>query len=82
MTYISELIELLNMLEKHKIYYKLNKVRSDAIMIEIAVPGERWEVEFVTNGNKKCSVEIERFKSDGEVFDEQELKTLFDLFSD
>ena len=42
MTYIWELIELLNKLEKHRIYYKLNKIRFDAIMIEIAVPGERW----------------------------------------
>ena len=82
MTYIWELIELLNKLEKHRIYYKLNKIRFDAIMIEIAVPGERWEVEFVTERNNKCSVEIERFKSNGNICDEKELKKLFDIFSD
>ena len=82
MTYIWELIELLNKLEKHRIYYKLNKIRFDAIMIEIAVPGERWEVEFVTERNNKCSVEIERFKSNGNICDEKELKELFVIFSD
>jgi len=37
---MKKLIEFLNALEESGIYYKLNKVR-DAIMVEIAVPGER-----------------------------------------
>ncbi|MFD1928412.1 hypothetical protein ACFSFY_10145 [Sporosarcina siberiensis] len=69
----------LNELEERKIYYKLNKVRSEAIMVEIALPGQRWEVEFMDDG----SIEIEKFISDGGVlYDEKELKNLFDEFSD
>ena len=34
------------------------------VMVEIAIPGERWEVEFEDDG----SIEIEIFKGDGEIF--------------
>ncbi len=43
--HMKKLIGFLERLEEKKIYYKLNKVR-DAIMVEVAIPGERWEVEF------------------------------------
>lgn len=36
-----KLNEFLNLLEENQIYYKLNKVRAEAIMVEVAVPGER-----------------------------------------
>jgi hypothetical protein len=71
-----KLIAFLNKLEEAKIYYRLNKVR-DAIMVEIAVPGERWEVEFMEDD----TIVIERFKSDG-MKDESELDILFRDFSD
>jgi len=74
---LKRLIEFLNKLEDLKIFYRLNKVR-DAIMVEIAVPGERWEVEFMQD-NK---VVIERFRSDGILKDEKELEVLFRDFSD
>ena len=48
---IKELIEFLNKLEENNIYYRLNKVRPDALMAEVAVPGERWEIEFVTDSD-------------------------------
>ncbi|USG67069.1 hypothetical protein NDK47_07200 [Brevibacillus ruminantium] len=54
---LRDLINFLNKLEKSKIFYKLNKVRDEAIMVEIAVPGQRWEVEFMDDG----TVEIEKF---------------------
>ena len=74
-----KLNDFLNELEERKIFYKLSKVRSEAIMVEIAVPGERWEVEFMDDG----SIEIEKFISDGGVcYDEKELKNLFEEFSD
>jgi hypothetical protein len=75
--YLKRLIEFLNKLEDLKIFYRLNKVR-DAIMVEIAVPGERWEVEFM----KDNKVVIERFISDGIIKDERELEVLFRDFSD
>ena len=69
---MKKLITFLERLEEKKIYYKLNKVR-DAIMVEIAIPGERWEVEFFADGN----VEVEKFISNAEILGEEELEQLF-----
>ena len=74
---IKELIDFLEKLEERKIYFKLNKIR-DSILIEIAVPGQRWEVEFMSDG----SIEIEKFVSDGTIFDNKEIETLLREFSD
>ncbi|MGG2028842.1 hypothetical protein AB1282_24340 [Gottfriedia sp. S16(2024)] len=41
---IKELIEFLNELETKNIYYRLNKTRDESIMVEVAVPGQRWYV--------------------------------------
>ncbi len=38
-----------------------NRHRSGYVMVSIAVPGERWEVEFDSTGN----AEVEIFKSGG-----------------
>ncbi|GKU82966.1 hypothetical protein [Niallia sp. NCCP-28] len=75
---IKDLIHFLNKLEKKKIFYKLNKVRNEAIMVEIAVPGQRWEIEFIEDG----TVEIEKFISDGDFYDVKEIENLFSNFSD
>lgn len=69
---MKKLIDFLERLEEKKICYKLNKVR-DAIMVEVAIPGERWEVEFFADGN----VEIEKFISNAEILDEKVLEQLF-----
>ena len=83
MKYIVELIELLEKLEEKKIYYKLNKVRENTIMIEVVVPGERWEIELNSYGTKEeCDIEIERFVCNGEMHDETMLEELFEKFSD
>ncbi len=66
------MIEFLEKLDELKIYYRLNKIR-DSILIEVAIPGERWEVEFMLDG----SVVIEKFKSDLEIYDESEFDILF-----
>lgn len=70
-----KLLRFLDELEGRKIYYKLNKVR-EAVMVEVAVPGERWEIEFFEDG----TVEIEKFRSTGEMFDENEIEALFESF--
>ncbi len=83
MKYIKELISFLNELEERNIFYKIAKHREDAIMIEVVVPGERWEIELVTyESENECQVEIERFRSDGEISDENALSELFALFSE
>jgi len=66
------LVEFLDKLDELKIYYRLNKIR-DSILVEVAIPGERWEVEFMCDG----SVVIEKFKSDMEIYDESEFEVLF-----
>ena len=75
---LKELISFLNKLEENNIFYKLNKIRNEAIMVEVAVPGQRWEIEFLENG----TVDIEKFISDKDMYDAGELETLFKEFSD
>ncbi|MCM3629480.1 hypothetical protein M3194_19255 [Paenibacillus glycanilyticus] len=47
-------------------------------MVEVAVPGQRWEIEFMDDG----TIEIEKFISDGEIYDAAELEVLLKGFSD
>lgn len=75
---IIDINEFLNELDNRKIYYKLSKVRPESIMVEVAVPGQRWEIEFMNDG----TTEIEKFISDGSYYDEKELITLMGEFSD
>lgn len=75
---LKKLVDFLNYLEDHKIYYKLNKVREDGIMVEIAIPNERWEVEFMTNEE----IIIEKFVSNKEVYCENNIKNLFNIFNE
>ena len=74
---MKKLIDFLNELEQKKIYYTLAKHCDEYVMVEVVVPGERWEIEFSPD-----DVRIEKFKSDGTIFDEQEITTLFENFSD
>lgn len=74
---MEKLLIFLERLEANRIYYRLNKVR-DSILIEVAVPGERWEVEFF----KDDHIEVERFLSDGNIYNEKTLDELFEHFSD
>lgn len=67
-----KLIAFLNQLELDKISYSLAHNRDETIMVNVAVPGERWEVEFFVDG----SVEVERFISSGEIQGEDFLKDL------
>ena len=42
-------------------------------MIQFALPGERWDVEFLAGG----TVEVERCRSDGSIADESVLEELW-----
>jgi hypothetical protein len=68
----------LDKLEANAIPYTITRARDEALLINIAVPGERWEVEFMIDG----AVEIERFRSDGEIADETALVELFARFAE
>lgn len=73
-----ELLAFLDRLRESKIHFSLASHREGAIMIQITVPGERWEVEFLGDG----SVEVERFRSDGQISDQSALETLFEQFAE
>ncbi len=74
---LNELINFLDKLDDVKLRYRLNKIR-DSVLVEITVPGERWEVEFMSNGE----IVIEKFLSDGQMFGKEEIDILFRDFSD
>jgi hypothetical protein len=63
MNALQGMLDFLHALEQRKIFYRLSRIRPEALMVEVAVPGERWEVEFFADG----SVETERFVSEGGV---------------
>lgn len=71
------LLSFLNELREAHISYRLGQVRDEAIMVEIVVPGERWEVEFLEDG----TVEAEVFRSDGTIHDASVLAGLIDRHS-
>ena len=59
---LDTLIRFLGQLDQAKIWYRLEHVR-DSIMIVATVPGQRWEIEFLEDGE----VEVERFISSGRI---------------
>lgn len=70
----ANLISFLTELKEAHIAYRLGHNRDDAITVEIAVPGERWEAEFHEDG----TVEVEVFRSDGTIHDSATLHELLD----
>lgn len=72
-----KLVAFLNQLEQEQINYTLAHHRDETIMVNVAVAGERWEVEFFEDG----SVEVERFVSSGEIDGEEVLSELFAMYS-
>ena len=51
--------EFIDRLGEQKLHDTLASYRDHAIMISVAVPGERWEVEFFDDG----TIEVEVFRS-------------------
>ncbi len=74
---LGALLRFLDQLELAKIAYRLERIR-DSIMVVVAVPGERWEVEFFDDGQ----VEIERFFSTGTIEGDDVLDRLVTEHSD
>ncbi len=75
---MNRLTAFLAQLDAERIDYTLAHQREDALLVAVAVPGERWEVEFFVDG----SVEVERFVSNGEIYDEEVLQELFDRYAE
>jgi hypothetical protein len=74
----SQLLAFLERLDGAEIPYRMDHSRDDAIMVTAFAPGEYWEIEFVENGE----IEIERFRSNGAIYDASILEDLFALCSD
>lgn len=74
---MDRLLQFLQRLEEAKIDYRLENYRDEAISVVIAVPGERWEVDFLKDG----SVDVERFRSNGHIYGETILDKLFNEYS-
>jgi hypothetical protein len=55
------LLGFLRRLTEARIPYTLRHSRDDAVMVEVVVPGERWEVDFLEDGD----VDVEVFRSSG-----------------
>jgi hypothetical protein len=70
------LLDFLSRLDGAAIFYQLGHTRPDSIMVDISLPGRRWEVEFMADG----SVDIERYKSVAGV--ESDTRLLEGLFAD
>lgn len=74
----SNLVTFLNQLEKKHISYTLAHNREESVMVLVATPGERWEIEFLNDG----SIEVEKFISTGEIVGAESLGELFTLCTD
>jgi hypothetical protein len=77
-TTLLTLLDFLAKLDKARIHWRLFRAREEAIMVEIAVPGQCWEVEFFVDGH----LEVEVFRSDGNIEGEEAKERLFQEFSD
>jgi hypothetical protein len=63
------LLAFLKRLDQAGAWYRLGHMGTDSVMVEVALPGWRWEVEFMADG----PVEIERYQSVGGVADQPQL---------
>lgn len=80
MNSLENLLNFLMRLRECCIHYTLVSPppRDEAIMVQVDMPGERWEVEFFADGE----VEVEVFRSNGRIEHEEALDRLFREFSD
>jgi len=58
---VDALLQFCAGLEQRRASYRLSVERPEAVRVLIAVPGERWEVDFFADG----MVEVERFVGQG-----------------
>ena len=76
-TSLGKLLTFLDRLEAAKIWYRLEHVR-DSLMVTVALPGERWEIEFFEDDR----VEVERYISTGAIEGESVLNDLLTRHDD
>jgi hypothetical protein len=74
---IADLLDLLRRLQNAHIACRLEQIRDDGVCLQVAVPGERWEIELLESGE----IEIEIFRSNGEIHGPETLDDLFNRHS-
>lgn len=72
-TALGKMLEFIQRLDEQKVWYRIESIREETLMVLVAVPGEYWEVEFFEDG----SVEVERFVSTGRIEGEELFDRLF-----
>jgi hypothetical protein len=77
-TATASLYDLLDRLRRAKIHYRIRDDREGAVSVDVAVPGERWEIDLLADG----TLEIEVFHSEGSIHGEPKLNELFQRFGD
>jgi hypothetical protein len=73
-----KLIAFLERLKRAKIPHTLNDNRDEAVSVLVFSPHGYWEVDFLADGD----VDVERFRSNGQIDDESTLEELFALWAD
>ena len=68
---LSEVLSFIAEIEED-VDYGIEVVRPDAIMVGIATPGQRWEIQFMTSGE----IEVEKFVSNGDAYRPQGVEEL------
>lgn len=71
--YIATVLHFVKRLEAARVHYSLRVSRPNAIMVQVEIPGEKREVEFLEDG----SVDVEIFRSGGEILDHSAIERLF-----
>lgn len=61
--------EFIRELDASQTHYGVTSVREGAVMVQVTLPGERWEVEFFEDRDP----EIEVFISDGAIYASEKL---------
>ena len=69
---------MLAKLDAAKIYYTLDKTRDETVMILAQVPGRHYEIEVFADGE----IEVEIYKSSGEIGGQELVDELLRDFSD
>lgn len=68
---INDLLRFLARLKAAHIYYRLSDPTEGAVMVEVSVPGERWEIEFHEDGRISAEVLVSSKGVQGqEIFDD------------
>jgi hypothetical protein len=74
----AKLTQIGKALHKAGLHFVRSDYRPDAISLYVTVPGQRWEVDVLDDGE----VEVECFRSDGSILDEADLKRMIRSFAE